>query len=187
MSPHCYRPPVLSPGNRASSMGVGGRGTDALWVLGRPHPQEWGGARSYAGEAQGLGLLGMSMQGSTWLCSTTGTVSDLQKPGFLQAVTVTCPCFSPTLLQPARPHLHLPPTCPLQPPPCLLRTFQREPRGSPGPAWQQRELKVQEPGPSSGAGTQQALACPCQGALMDRWAKSGPGADSDQPWACWLE
>lgn len=70
-----------------------------------------GGARSYAGEAQGLGLLGMSMQGSTWLCSTTGTVSDLRRPGFLQAVTVTCPCLSPTLLQPARPHPLLPPIC----------------------------------------------------------------------------
>ena len=71
-----------------------------------------GGARSYAGEAQGLGLLGISMQGSTWLCSTTGTVSDLPKPGFLQAVTVTCPCLSPTLLQPAHPHPHPPPPGP---------------------------------------------------------------------------
>lgn len=149
-----------------------------------------GGARSYAGEAQGLGLLGISMQGSTWLCSTAGTVSDLQKPGFLQAVIVTCPCLSPTLLQPARPHPHLPSTCPPlplpKPQPFLLRTFQREPRGSPGPAWQQRELKVQEQSPPFGAGTQQALACPCQGALMDRRAKGGPGADADRPWACWL-
>ena len=96
-----------------------------------------GGARSYAGEAQSLGLLGISTQGSTWLCSTAGTVSDLQKPGFLQAVTVTCPCLSPTLLQPARPHPPLPSTCPphspAQAPAFLAQDLPEGTKGLPRP------------------------------------------------------
>lgn len=145
------------------------------------------GARSYAGEAQGFGLLGMSLQGSTRLCSTTGTVSDLRRPGFLQAVTVTCPCLSPTLLQPARPHPLLPPNLRPPAPAFLAQDLLEGTKGLPRPWWQQRELKDQEQGPSSGASTQQALACPCQGALVDRRAQGGPGADADGPWACWLE
>lgn len=92
-----------------------------------------GGARSYAGEAQGLGLLGMSMQGSTWLCSTTGTVSDLRRPGFLQAVTVTCPCLSPTLLQPARLHPLLTPSAPPPAPAFLAQDLLEGTKGLPRP------------------------------------------------------